>query len=31
MKYYVHAFGDERRRLPDREDIIEAKDDSEAR
>ncbi len=30
MKYYIHAFGDERRRLPDRDDIIEAKDDSEA-
>lgn len=30
MKYYVHAYADTERRLPDKEDIIEAENDDEA-
>lgn len=30
MKYYVHAYADAERRLPDKEDIIEAENDDAA-
>ncbi len=30
MKYYIHAYADEERRLSDKEDIIEAENDDEA-
>lgn len=30
MKYYIHAYADPTRFLPDKEDIIEARSDEEA-